>query len=124
MQTHRKWKAIGATAASSLALLAAAGLGTGAQAAGTLHSCGNHSYTIEVPSGTEAPANKFKVTAKNINESGTTCAAAIKFVEDVYKATVPPHFKCTNAKLKEPRYFIPEQCTRGGVKIQFGHQGG
>jgi hypothetical protein len=123
MQTRRQWKTIGATTASSLALLAIAGLGTGAQAAGTLHSCGNHAYTIEIPSETEAPPNKFKEYAKNINESGTTCAAAYKFIGQLYQGHAGG-FKCTSAKLKEPRGYVPQQCTRKGVKIQYGGQGG
>ena len=123
MQTRRKWKAIGATAAISLALLAIAGLGTGAQAAGTLHGCGNHAYSVEIPSGTEAPPNKFKEYAKNISESGTSCASAIKFIGGIYQGH-PAGFKCTVAKANEPRGYFAQQCTRKGVKIVYGAQGG
>ena len=123
MQTRRKWQAIGATAASSLALIAIAGAGTGAQAAGTLHSCGNHAYTVEVPSGTEAPPNKFKEYAKNISESGTNCTGAYKFIGQIYQGH-PAGFKCTSKKVKEPLGYFGQQCTRKGVKIVYGAQGG
>jgi hypothetical protein len=130
MHARRKWQALAATTAGSLALLGTAGLGSGAQAAVSLHKCGNHPYTIEIPQGTVPQTYKpYKIIAKNIEVSGLSCTAAFKFLTLTYKnktTTVPEHFKCVSggAKYKEPLGYFAEKCTHNGSVIVYGMQGG
>jgi len=128
MQARKRWQALAATAISSSVLLGMAGLGGGAQAAGTLHKCGNKSFTIEIPQGTIPQTYKpFKTVAKNINVSGVSCTAAFRFLGLVYKnhtPTSPEHYKCTTGKFKEPSGYFPQLCTHNGAKIEYGAQGG
>jgi len=122
MQARRKWKALGATGASSLVLLAMAGLGTGAQAAGTVHKCGNHKITVQLEN-----ATPFKVTVKNVTSSGVSCSSAFTFLKLFYNNTTggtPQHYKCTGGHFKVPAGSVPEVCSRKGAKIQFAGQGG
>ncbi len=128
MKARRKWQAFGAAAVSSLVLLGTMGLGGGAQAAGTLTKCGNKKFTIEVALGTSPETySKFPVTVKNIYAGGISCKGAFKFLGKVYTnhtSTTPEHFKCVGGHFKAPRGFVPEVCTRKGVRIQYAGQGG
>ena len=115
--------------AASVALLGAAALGTGAQAAGTLTKCGSKTVTIQVPTGIGTETTPFKEIAKNIEAGGLSCSAAFKFVklELTNKTnTTPEHFKCTIAttKYKEPRGYFAERCTHNGAVVVYGQQGG
>jgi hypothetical protein len=128
MQARRKWQALGATAASSLVLLGTAGLGSGAQAAGSLSKCGNKKFTIEIAQGT-VPQTFRKVTipVKNIAVSGISCKGALKFLGKLYNShspTTPEHFKCTNGHFKVPIGYVPQVCTHKGARIQYAGQGG
>jgi hypothetical protein len=128
MQARRKWQALTATAISSLVLLGMAGLGSGAQAAGSLQKCGNKKFTVEIAQGTVPETFKpFKVTVKNIDVSGISCSGAFKFLGLVYKnhsSTLPEHFKCTNGKFKVPIGYVPQVCTHHATKIEYAGQGG
>jgi len=125
MQRRGKWQ-VTATAISSLALVAT--VGTGAQAAGGLQKCGNRAYTIQVAQGTVPQTFKpFKVYAKNVAESGTTCVGAFNFVGQLYReksASAPAHFKCVPAKATEPAGYYAQLCSKGAIRIEFGRQGG
>ena len=124
--SRRHWA--GAIAAGALTVIGVAGFGAGAQAAGAFHNCGNRAVTVELSSGTVPPEiHKYALHAKNVKVKGTSCSAATKFIRLLYNnqtATTPEHFKCVNGKFKEPAGFLPELCTRGRIKIEFGHQGG
>jgi hypothetical protein len=129
MQAHRKRQALAATVISSLVLLGTAGLGTGAQAAGSLHKCGNRSFTIEIAQGTVPQTfHKFPITVKDIAVSGISCKGAFKFLNKLYTnhtpSITPEHFKCVGGHFKAPIGSVPEVCTRKGVKIQYAGQGG
>jgi hypothetical protein len=124
MKARSKWNALAGTAGVS-ALIAAAALVPGAQAA-TVHHCGNKSETLEIETG-EAKPEIVKTTAKNIVAQGLTCSAAYKFLSALYKdhtATPPQHFKCTVGHFKAPVGYVPQVCTRRGMKVQYATQGG
>jgi hypothetical protein len=128
MQAGRKRQTLTATAIVSLVLIAMAALGTGAQAASGLAKCANTKVAYEISSGTTPPTyTTYKIPVKAISVSGVSCAAAYKFIRLVYKnhtTTTPEHYKCAIGKFKVPAGFVPTVCTRKGVKIQYGGQGG
>jgi hypothetical protein len=130
MRTRRKWQVLGATVGSSLVLLGTAGLGSGAQAAGSFHKCGSKSFTVQVPQGTTPETfASFKEVTKNVEAKGLSCTEALKFLKlqvSNRTATVPEHFKCKPqfGKPKEPSGYFAEGCTRGSAKIVYGQQGG
>lgn len=130
MKAAWRWQALAATGTASLALAASGALAPGAPAA-RAHaaggaSCGNHSLTIEIASGTTAPPTHFKIQAKNVHATGLTCNAAFKFINAVYhsKTGTPEHYKCKLGKAKEPRGYFPQVCTKGSKKVEYGAQGG
>jgi hypothetical protein len=129
VQAATRWRALAATAAGALALTGAGVFASGApassaHAAGTA-SCGNHSLMIEVESPGSAPT-KFTIHTKNVKATNLTCAAAFKFINDVYhsKAGTPDHYKCKLGKFKEPAGYVPTVCTHGSKKVEYGGQGG
>jgi hypothetical protein len=126
MEVPHKLSALAATLGASALIAGLATLTPGAQAAATVHKCGNRSETILIESTGTAP-QVFKTMAKDITAQGVTCAAAYKFVALVYKnktSTVPEGYKCAIGHFKPPAGYVPEVCTHHSAKIQYAGPGG
>ncbi len=110
-----------------LLALSASVLAPAAVAAPVTHKCANRSETLEIESEVGQPPVAFKETFKTVSAQGVTCTAADKFLDLVAKnktPTVPEHYKCTIGHFKVPLGYVPEVCTKPGVKIEYSQRGG
>jgi hypothetical protein len=95
-----------------------------ASSAATVHSCANHTISYKLPANGETPGQTLKYPVVKITVQGAGCKTAYKLLEALYSAGKLEGYKCIVVKFKVPAGKVPEQCTRGAVKVRFAGQGG
>jgi hypothetical protein len=126
MEAARKWHGL-AVVGSIVALGAGtAALAPGASATSQPHSCANKPVTLKIEDGMGGTTN-YKTTVKAISAQGVSCTSAYKFLVAYLNnksKTLPEKYKCKIARFKAPLGYVPQVCTKSGVKLQFAQQGG
>lgn len=105
---------------------ATAALAPGASASAPVHSCANKVETLQIADGMGGTTN-YKTTVKAITAQGASCTAAYKFIgllEHNKATTEPEHYKCKIGHFKAPLGYVPQLCTKPGIRLQFAQQGG
>ncbi len=126
MRALTNWRGMAVVGSAAALFAATVAMTPGAAASGSLHSCPNKTFLIEVPTGYGTETEKFHEHIKAISSQGVSCAAADKFIQQDLTSTTGKvgGYKCRTGTFKVPVGYVPIACTRPGAKVQFGRHGG